>query len=94
MDLTKILGLNNLNIDGDKLIVKVHNKPAGLFLPTLELGSVPKPAQTASSCLGLTSRHYSSPFQFKLIKQCHKRQQIHRNELLKCGDHDRILGQN
>ena len=26
MDWTKIFGLNNLDIDGEKLIVKVHNK--------------------------------------------------------------------
>lgn len=94
MDLTKILGLNSLHIGGKKLTVKVHNKPAGLFLLTLELGSVPKPAQTASSCSDLTSRHRSCPFYFKLIKWCHNRQLFHSNEHLKCGDLDWILGQN
>lgn len=90
MDLTKISGLNNLNTDGQKLIVKFHKKTAGLFPLPSELGRIPKPAHIASSCSDLTGTHHSCPFQFKLMKCCHNRQLVHSNELLKWGDHDWI----
>lgn len=94
MDLKKISGLNNLNTDGEKVIVKVRKKTAGHFPLPLELGSIQKPAQIASSSSDLTGTHRSCPFQFKLMKCCRNRQLVHSNELLKWGDHDWILGRN